>query len=88
MRTRHQGALVLLLPLAASCEHDTGRYQVVNPTPDRALNIMLVDTKTGHVWHYRDASPDSVPSARKVSVWCDPILYSDSIGHHQPLPPK
>lgn len=29
---------------------DTGRFQIVNGTPDMVRNIMLLDTVTGDVW--------------------------------------
>lgn len=41
---------VCLLVGGAAFAGETGRYQVVNPTPDRAMHIMLVDTQTGQTW--------------------------------------
>lgn len=45
-------ALLAAAPVAAQpkpSSSQTGRFQIVNPTPDRT-NTMLLDTQTGDVW--------------------------------------
>ena len=68
----------------AVLENDTlknGRYQIVNPTPAHALNIMLIDTKTGKTWRYCVEGKDQ--KIDDPTVWCDPIKFSDSRGRHE-----
>jgi hypothetical protein len=52
---------------------EVGRYQVVNPTPDRRYNTMLLDTATGHTWITCNIlGDDGKPiSGTESNGWCD-----------------
>ena len=52
---------------------EVGRYQVVNPMPDRRYNTMLLDTVTGRTWITCNIlGEDGKPIAgTESSGWCD-----------------
>lgn len=38
------------LGVSATQSPNVGRWQITNPTPDRTVNIMLLDSQTGDTW--------------------------------------
>src|SRR5689334_21579834 len=63
---------------AAVRTSEVGRYQIINGTPQFAINIMLLDTVTGDSW-IKCASPDAGDN------WCSVLRLE---GHTAPNPKK
>ena len=59
-----QGTSQSAPPRAIVQSGGNGRFQIVNPTPERAMNIMLLDTVTGKTWQMCGGN------AGAVSSWC------------------
>ena len=54
------------------------RYQIVNPTPDVAIDTMLLDTYTGRSWKLCDMSKNTTTQSVRIvdTGWCEMLRSS------------
>ena len=51
-------------------EHGSGRFQIINGTPEMTRNIVLIDTETGRTWLMCDTKGVSLTAAVVDTGWC------------------
>jgi hypothetical protein len=67
-QTRSGGQATQLSP-----PQDTGRFQIVDGTPEYAMNIMLIDTWTGNSWQ-------TCRDSNGTDGWCPLPLFNSAPG--------